>query len=223
MRLTAVFDDERVIVNGVARDTPGIAAQHPDKHALQHADGVTEVEYTSGANATDPQGVSSVVDELKAAWDDAELLDIWNTSTGERSTTTKGEGVPSGYTDTKPESVRVREVYEAALQRLGDGHAEALEEIDRRYPLSEKLGWHRLDYAIDKYQADGTVTSGLQKYADALDVSVPDAVTRLSDTIEAFDTQYGEATGKLTKLRDEADALRDAGDVAALEALQWTT
>jgi len=32
---------------------------------------------------------------------------------------------------------------------------------------------------------------------------------------------YVDATGKLTRLRDEADAAYEAGDVAALEGISW--
>ena len=105
-----------------------------------------------------------------------------------------------------------------AHNRIKQAHAEALESIESRYSMVEKIGWHRLDKALDKYQSEGTVTNGLQMYADSLGVSVEDAVARLGNAIQAFDGMYSEATGKLTRLRDAVDA---AESVEELEAITW--
>ena len=126
-----------------------------------------------------------------------------------------------GETDEQREAREAQELDDArtaALRRIHAGHADALADIDQRYPLAEKTGWHRLDKALDKYQSDGTITTGLQRYADELGVSVEDAVERVEGAVQAYDEEYGNATGKLTRLRDEIDA---AETVEELEAITW--
>ena len=120
--------------------------------------------------------------------------------------------------DALGDDVSVKRARTAAYSRIKQGHADALADIDQRYPLAEKTGWHRLDKALDKYQSDGTITTGLQHYADELGVSVEDAVERVEGAVQAYDEEYGKATGKLTRLRDQVDA---AETVEELEAITW--
>lgn len=114
----------------------------------------------------------------------------------------------------------VERAYESTLARIKQAHSNKLADVRDRYSLEEKLGWHRLEKAVDKYHENGTVIKCLKRYADKLGVSHEEAVDRIETAIDNFDEAYGDATGELTRLRDEADALYEAGDIEGLEAME---
>lgn len=114
-----------------------------------------------------------------------------------------------------------RRLHGIAMERLVAAHGQALVQIESRYPLAEKLGWHRLEKAVEAFRADGTVTAGLAAYCTATGLGHEEAVERIEGAVEAYDVAYGEATGTLTRLRDEADAALEALDLEALEGITW--
>lgn len=126
-----------------------------------------------------------------------------------------GEWV-EGETDGQRQEREARELDEArqsAYQRIKAAHAEALKDASERYSDTEREGWSEL--VTDAKSGEGSVIEG---YAAKLGISTADAVDRILTARERYRQAYGQATGKLTKLRDQVDA---AETVEALEAIQW--
>lgn len=106
--------------------------------------------------------------------------------------------------------------YKMALSRLNAAHASILSEARDRYAPSEREGWGEL--AQDAIAGEG---SCLQAYANETGLSISEAADRVLVAREKYRNVYGEATGMLTLLRDQADAFYDAGNVEGLQALQF--
>ena len=101
----------------------------------------------------------------------------------------------------------------AAHNRIKKSHAEALRDARERYSDTEREGWSEL--VTDAKSGEGSVIEG---YAAELGISVSDAAERILTVREGYRQAYGQATGKLTRLRDAVDA---AESVEELEAITW--
>jgi len=106
--------------------------------------------------------------------------------------------------------------YDDALERIKQAHADALANTRDRYSAVEREGWHEL--IADAKDGGGDCIEG---YAEDLGISVSEAVNRVFSARDGYRKAYGNATGKLARLRDEADALYEAGDIDGLEAMAW--
>jgi len=106
--------------------------------------------------------------------------------------------------------------YGSALGRIKQAYAAALADARARYSDTEREGWHEL--IADAKDSGGDC---IENYAENLGVSVSEAVDRVLTARDKYRAAYGKATGKLTKLRDEADVLYEAGDIDGLEAMEW--
>ena len=102
---------------------------------------------------------------------------------------------------------------QSAYRRIHQGHADALTELRDRFPQTEREGWHEL--VGDAKDGAGEC---IEDYAAELGISVEDAVSRVLSARQGYRKGYGQATGKLTRLRDQIDA---AETVADLEAITW--
>ena len=100
-----------------------------------------------------------------------------------------------------------------AHNRIKKSHAEALRDARERYSDTEREGWSEL--VADAKAGEGSVIEG---YAAELGISVSDAAERILTVREGYRQAYGQATGKLTRLRDAVDAAETAED---LEAITW--
>ena len=108
---------------------------------------------------------------------------------------------------------RLERARKSALSRINQGHADALAELRDRYPQTEREGWHEL--VSDAKDGAGEC---IERYADELGVSIEDAISRVLAAREGYRKGFGEATGKLTRLRDKIDA---AETVEELEGINW--
>ena len=106
--------------------------------------------------------------------------------------------------------------YRDAMRRIKGGHASELAAVTDRYPQTERDGWPEL-------VEDAKAGSGgcIQAYADSLGINVSDAATRVMASRNDYRAAWGQATGKLTALRDQADSAYEAGDIEALDLLDW--
>ena len=121
-----------------------------------------------------------------------------------------GDGEHTGweYSDDAAKLART-----AAYSRIKQGHADAVADLRDRYPQTEREGWHEL--VADAKDGGGEC---IERYAAELDVSVEDAISRVLAAREVYRKGFGEATGKLTRLRDQVDA---AETVEELESVKW--
>ena len=111
------------------------------------------------------------------------------------------------------DAVAIERARTAAYTRIKEGHAEALRDARERYSDTEREGWSEL--VTDAQAGEGSVIEG---YADELGISVADAAERILTVREGYRQLYGQATGKLTRLRDAVDA---AESVEALNDIDW--
>ena len=120
------------------------------------------------------------------------------------------------YREPEPEPTEAEQIENAraeAYTRIKQAHSDALSEARERYSETEREGWSEL--ITDAKAGEGSVIEG---YAAELGISVAEAASRILAVREGYRQAYGQATGKLTRLRDAVDA---AETVEELEAITW--
>lgn len=135
-----------------------------------------------------------------------------------------------GTTFMAPAGPSINGLVADAMARINAGYTEAMEVILAEYPDAETLSFDKQEHqarAWAAWQLDGALPESepTTAYLDAMlaerPISKTELVTRILEKADQFEILHGAATGRRQKLEDDIWQAQQAGDRAALEAINW--
>lgn len=114
----------------------------------------------------------------------------------------------------KPDLASARQ---RALNRVKQGHDNALSVLSDRYPQTEIDGWPQQENAARTYLSTGT-HSMIERMATAIGQDPSVLAQNIVNKADEYANYYADATATITMLRAQIDA---ATTLSELEAIDW--
>jgi len=115
---------------------------------------------------------------------------------------------------------RLESARKSAMQRIQQGHADALADIHERYPQLERDGWAQQEKQARQHQA-GETAPMIEHMADKRGKTKDEVADGIIANAEQFTIAYADATATLSDLRDQIDSAYGNSDTDALKAINW--
>lgn len=107
-----------------------------------------------------------------------------------------------------------------AMQRIQQGHADALAAIHERYPQLERDGWAQQERQAHQHKA-GERAPMIERMANKRGMTKDEVADGIIANAESFSTAYADATATLSEIRNKVDSAYHNGETDALNSIEW--